>query len=109
MWFVFSGMGSQWPGMAKALMQLPAFATSITRSAAALRPHGIDLVNIITEAPAEAFNDVVNSFVSIAAVQVALVDVLRTLDVRPDGIVGHSVGEIGECTAVGNWRGGARA
>ncbi|XP_050549365.1 fatty acid synthase [Spodoptera frugiperda] len=94
-WFVFSGMGSQWPGMAKALMQLPAFATSITRSAAALRPHGIDLVNIITEAPAEAFNDVVNSFVSIAAVQVALVDVLRTLDVRPDGIVGHSVGEIG--------------
>ncbi|XP_022830419.1 fatty acid synthase [Spodoptera litura] len=94
-WFVFSGMGSQWPGMAKALMQLPVFAASITRSAAALRPHSIDLVNIITEAPAEAFNDVINSFVSIAAVQVALVDVLRALDVRPDGIVGHSVGEIG--------------
>ncbi|KAH9630195.1 hypothetical protein HF086_010701 [Spodoptera exigua] len=94
-WFVFSGMGSQWPGMAKALMQLPVFAASINRSAAALRPHNIDLVNIITEAPAEAFNDVVNSFVSIAAVQVALVDVLRTLEIHPEGIVGHSVGEIG--------------
>lgn len=95
-WFVFSGMGSQWPGMAKTLMQLPVFAASINRSAAALRPHNIDLINLITEAPATAFDDVINSFVSIAAVQVALVDVLRTLEIRPDGIVGHSVGEIGE-------------
>ncbi|CAH0584002.1 unnamed protein product [Chrysodeixis includens] len=94
-WFVFSGMGSQWPGMAKTLMQLPAFAASVNRSAAALRPHNIDLINIITDAPATAFDDVINSFVSIAAVQVALVDVLRTLEIRPDGIVGHSVGEIG--------------
>lgn len=94
-WFVFSGMGSQWPGMANTLMKLPAFAASISRSAAALRPHNIDLLNIITSAPATAFDDVINSFVSIAAVQVALVDVLRTLEIRPDGIVGHSVGEIG--------------
>jgi len=28
-------------------------------------------------------------------VQVALVDVLRTLGIEPDGIVGHSVGELG--------------
>jgi len=27
--------------------------------------------------------------------QVALVDVLRTLGIAPDGIVGHSVGELG--------------
>lgn len=27
--------------------------------------------------------------------QVALVDVLRTLGIEPDGIVGHSVGELG--------------
>lgn len=94
-WFVFSGMGSQWPGMAKKLMKLPVFAASIDRSAAALRPYKIDLLNIVTEAPSSAFDDVVNSFVSIAAVQVALVDVLRALEIRPDGILGHSVGEIG--------------
>ncbi|CAB3260160.1 unnamed protein product [Arctia plantaginis] len=94
-WFVFSGMGSQWPGMARTLMQLPVFAASINRSAAALRPYKIDLLNIVTEAPSSAFDDVINSFVSIAAVQVALVDVLRALEIRPDGIVGHSVGEIG--------------
>lgn len=96
MWFVFSGMGSQWAGMARALMALPAFAASVRRSAAALEPHGVDLVHIVTEAPDETFNDVIASFVSIAAVQVALVDVLRELGVTPDGIVGHSVGEIGE-------------
>lgn len=96
-WFVFSGMGSQWAGMARALLALPTFAASVARSAAALRPHGVDLQRILTEAPEAAFDDVVNSFVSIAAVQVALVDVLRELGVRPDGIVGHSVGEVGRC------------
>lgn len=94
-WYVFSGMGSQWAGMAKCLMRLPVFAASVHRSAAALRPHGIDLVHAITEAPDAAFDDVVISFVSIAAVQVAMVDVLRELQITPDGIVGHSVGEIG--------------
>lgn len=96
MWFVFSGMGSQWAGMARHLMRLPVFAASVQRSARALAPHGVDLVHVVTEAPDAAFDDVVTSFVSIAAVQVALVDVLRELGVRPDGIVGHSVGEIGE-------------
>ncbi|XP_045766807.1 fatty acid synthase [Maniola jurtina] len=94
-WFVFSGMGSQWAGMARALLRLPAFAASVARSAAALKPHGVDLVHVLSEAPDAAFDDVIASFVSIAAVQVALVDVLRAVGVRPDGIVGHSVGEIG--------------
>ncbi|XP_063535514.1 fatty acid synthase [Cydia strobilella] len=94
-WFVFSGMGSQWAGMAKTLLRLPSFAASIARSAAALKPHGLDLQNVITDAPDAAFDNVINSFVSIAAVQVALVDVLRELGVRPDGIIGHSVGEVG--------------
>lgn len=95
MWFVFSGMGSQWAGMASTLLRLPTFAASIARCSAALRPHGLDLVEVITRAPDAAFENVVNSFVSIAAVQVALVDVLSAVDIHPDGIIGHSVGEIG--------------
>ncbi|XP_026499944.2 fatty acid synthase [Vanessa tameamea] len=94
-WFVFSGMGSQWAGMARTLLRLPVFASSVQRSAAALKPHGIDLLHVLSEAPDAAFDNVVTSFVSIAAVQVALVDVLRAVGIRPDGIVGHSVGEIG--------------
>lgn len=101
MWFVFSGMGSQWAGMARDLMRLPQFATSVRRSAVPLRQHDVDLVQLLTEAPDTAFDDVIASFVSIAAVQVALVDVLRELGVRPDGVIGHSVGEIGECARPG--------
>lgn len=94
-WFVFSGMGSQWAGMARTLLRLPVFADSVRRSAAALKPHGLDLLHVLSDAPDAAFDDVIASFVSIAAVQVAMVDVLRAVGVRPDGIVGHSVGEIG--------------
>lgn len=97
-WWVFSGMGSQWAGMARALMQLQPFAASVRRSAAALAPHRLDLLHALTEAPQSAFDDVITSFVCIAAVQVALVDVLRLLGCRPDGILGHSVGEIGNET-----------
>lgn len=85
--------------MARSLLAVPIFAASIDRSAAALEPHGVDLKHILTDAPDAAFEDVINSFVSIAAVQVALVDVLRELGLRPDGIVGHSVGEVGACAA----------
>ncbi|CAH2981095.1 unnamed protein product [Chilo suppressalis] len=94
-WFVFSGMGSQWAGMGNTLMQLPVFAQSIERSAAALKKHGVDLIHVLTEAPNAAFEEVINSFVSITSVQVALVDVLRSVGIRPDGMVGHSVGEMG--------------
>ncbi|XP_061715319.1 fatty acid synthase-like isoform X2 [Cydia pomonella] len=94
-WFLFSGMGSQWAGMARELMRLPVFAASIARSASALEPYGIDLRHVITEAPKSAFDNIINSFVSIAAVQVALVDILNELGIHPDGIIGHSTGEIG--------------
>ncbi|XP_073960728.1 fatty acid synthase-like [Choristoneura fumiferana] len=92
-WFVFAGMGSQWSGMARTLMQLPIFAASIARLAAALRPLNFDLIYVLTEAPEVAFDNILNSAVSITAVQIALVDVLREAGVRPDGILGHSVGE----------------
>lgn len=94
-WFIFSGMGSQWPGMAKDLMKIDAFRASINKSAAALKPHGVNLEDIIVNGTEETFDNVLNSFVSIAAVQVALTDVLKSLGIEPDGIVGHSVGEVG--------------
>lgn len=31
LWFVYSGMGSQWTGMGAKLMRIPAFAASIER------------------------------------------------------------------------------
>lgn len=104
-WFVFSGMGSQWPGMAKDLMRLDAFRASISKSAAALKPYGINLEDVVVNGTEETFENVLNSFISIAAVQVALTDVLKSLGIEPDGIVGHSVGEIGCAYADGTLSG----
>ncbi|XP_050423058.1 fatty acid synthase-like [Adelges cooleyi] len=94
-WFVFSGMGSQWPGMGTDLMRLPIFAESIRKSDVVLRSKGIDIIDIITTVQPSIFENILNSFVGIAAIQIALVDVLNALEIVPDGIIGHSVGELG--------------
>nr|QNU13194.1 fatty acid synthase 3 [Locusta migratoria] len=94
-WFIFSGMGSQWPQMGTQLMQLPVFAESIRKCHATLEPLGVDLINIITTEDKSVFDNILNSFVGIAAIQIGLVDVLRKLEIHPDGLIGHSVGELG--------------
>lgn len=60
-----------------------------------MRSEGIDLVDIITKNDESKFDNILNSFISIAAVQVALTDLLTYLGISPNGIVGHSVGELG--------------
>uniref|UniRef100_A0A0K8V335 Fatty acid synthase n=1 Tax=Bactrocera latifrons TaxID=174628 RepID=A0A0K8V335_BACLA len=94
-WFVYSGMGSQWGSMAKDLLQFDVFNKSIHRCAEILRPEGIDLLEILTRSTDENFADIVSSFVSITTMQVALTDLLSSLGIHPAGIVGHSVGELG--------------
>ncbi|CAH2007391.1 unnamed protein product [Acanthoscelides obtectus] len=94
-WFVYSGMGSQWNGMASDLMQLPIFADSINKSAAILKKKGVDLIKIITSEDKTIFDNILHCFVGIAAIQIALTDVIKALGIVPDGIIGHSVGELG--------------
>lgn len=95
LWYVFSGMGSQWPAMAKGMMALPMFAESIRKSCEILKPFNIDLIELICGEDPKVLETTVAPFVAIAAVQIALVDVLREMGIEPDGIVGHSVGELG--------------
>lgn len=103
-WFVFSGMGSQWAGMGKALLCIEPFKRSLQRCADALKPEGVDLMDVILHSTAESFNEnIVYCFISIAAIQVALVDLLAYLGIQPDGIVGHSVGELGCAYADGTF------
>ncbi|CAL7939127.1 unnamed protein product [Xylocopa violacea] len=100
-WFVFSGMGSQWIGMGEALMKFPVFAKAIQKCDAALKPHGIDIVDIITTKDEKTFDNIINCFVGIAAIQIGLVDLLSSIGIKPDNIIGHSVGELG-CGYVDN-------
>eukprot|EP00102_Acyrthosiphon_pisum_P016442 XP_008187406.1 PREDICTED: fatty acid synthase-like [Acyrthosiphon pisum] len=94
-WFIFSGMGSQWQGMGTDLMKIPVFDDAINKCDIILKPKGVDIKNILTSQNPKLFDNILNSFVGIAAVQIGLVEVLRALDITPDGIIGHSVGELG--------------
>ncbi|OAD57941.1 Fatty acid synthase [Eufriesea mexicana] len=94
-WFVFSGMGSQWTGMGEALMKFPIFVKAIQKCDAVLKPYGINIIDIITSKNKKTFDNILNSFVGIAAIQVGLVDLLTSVGIEPDNIIGHSVGELG--------------
>ena len=94
-WYIYSGLGSQWASMAKDLMRLNVFRQSVNRCADILRPNGIDLIEILTKSDESTFDEILNSFVGIVAVQIGLTDVLTQLGISPNGMVGHSVGELG--------------
>lgn len=65
-------MGSQWHGMGKQLLNIPIFAETIRKCEAVLKPKGVDIINILTSEDPTLFDNVLNSFVGIAAIQVYL-------------------------------------
>uniref|UniRef100_A0A1A9WBK1 Uncharacterized protein n=1 Tax=Glossina brevipalpis TaxID=37001 RepID=A0A1A9WBK1_9MUSC len=95
--WVFSGMGSQWTEMGSSLMIIPQFRQSIQHCQKALKSKdlNLNLMEILTSSDATIFDNILHSFVGIAAIQIALVDLLRSLNMQPDYIIGHSVGELG--------------
>jgi len=93
--WVYTGMGSQWCQMGADLMKIPMFAESIEKSHKLLAASGLNLKEIITSPDPKIFDNILYSFVGIAAIQIALTDVLKTLELAPDFIIGHSVGELG--------------
>lgn len=63
-------MGSQWLGMGIQLLKIPIFAKAIEKCDTVLRPFGVDIVNIITSLDPTMFDNILNSFVGISAIQV---------------------------------------
>ncbi|KAL2734260.1 fatty acid synthase-like [Vespula squamosa] len=94
-WFVFSGMGSQWTGMGESLMKIPIFAEAIKKCDAILKPRGYDIVKILCDKDPTIYDNIINCFLGIAAVQIGLVDILYAVGIKPNYMIGHSVGELG--------------
>ncbi|CAL8303726.1 unnamed protein product [Lota lota] len=94
LWYICSGMGTQWAGMGQHMMRLPEFRESILRSDVALKDTGLRVSSLLMQADESTFEDTVHAFVALAAIQVAQIDLLTKLGLKPDGIVGHSVGEL---------------
>ncbi|WP_026422673.1 type I polyketide synthase [Actinokineospora inagensis] len=95
--FVFSGQGSQWPGMAVDLYrESPVFAEHLDACAAALAPHIdwslIDVLHARPGAPGLDRVDVVQP--ALWAMMVSLARLWQHHGVHPAAVVGHSQGEI---------------
>ncbi|XP_013403201.1 compactin diketide synthase mokB [Lingula anatina] len=103
--FVFNGMGTQWWGMGRQLVhQEPTFAKTIQNFDTCLKRCGAKwsmqwlLMNNQDE---DLINQTEYAQPAICAVQIGLVEVLRKFGVRPDAVVGHSVGEVAAAYASG--------
>ncbi|KAI4485852.1 hypothetical protein M0804_006341 [Polistes exclamans] len=92
--YIFSGLGSEWPGMGQALMRFTVFAKAIEKCDAVLKPRKLNIYDILSKKDNSIFDNVLHSSVGIAAVQIGLVDLLTAVGITPDYIIGHSIGEL---------------
>lgn len=81
--------------MGKDLLRNNIFKRTFDRCAATLQPYGVDLFEILTSDDPATFEDITNAFTGIAAIQFGLTDILKSLEIVPDGFAGHSLGEVG--------------
>lgn len=103
--FVFTGQGAQWIGMGRELMGISAFAESIDRSEAYLRAFGADWSlkkeMMPSDGSSSRLQEAEIAQPATTILQIALVDLLGSLGVKPTSVVGHSSGEIGSAYAAG--------
>jgi acyl transferase domain-containing protein/NAD(P)-dependent dehydrogenase (short-subunit alcohol dehydrogenase family)/acyl carrier protein len=102
--FVFSGQGSQWVGMGRALLRVePAFRAALVECSAIMQPMlGWSLITRIEHDQLGLHLEHVDGIQpAIYAMQVALAQTWRALGVIPDAVVGHSMGEVAAAVAAG--------
>ncbi|KAL8833881.1 MAG: hypothetical protein Q9170_004028 [Blastenia crenularia] len=105
--FVFTGQGAQWPQMGKELLQeFPFFRRTIESLDAVLqtlaeRPAWTIQNALLDPKETSQIHHVTRSQPLCTAVQIALVDLLARWGVYPEGVIGHSSGEIAAAYASG--------
>ncbi len=99
--FVFSGHGSQWAGMASALLsEDPAAREAFDRADAALRPHlGRPVAEICGSAA--LLEDVALVQPALFALQLALAARWQAKGLTPAAVLGHSMGEVAAAVVAG--------
>lgn len=91
---MFPGMATQWNQMGKDLLKVPLFKQTIERCHKILANKKLDLLNIITTDDKSIFENVLNSFVGIGAVQIGMINLLREIGIKEDYLTGASFGEV---------------
>ncbi|CAD5118531.1 DgyrCDS7222 [Dimorphilus gyrociliatus] len=94
-YYVYPGMGCQWVGMGRDMMTFDCFRNSIETCSKALMNVGMDLKRLLEKGTEDDFKNPLNTFICITSIQIALTDLLEEFGIEADGIIGHSVGELG--------------
>ncbi|KAK1139769.1 Type I Iterative Polyketide synthase (PKS) [Aspergillus melleus] len=105
--FAFTGQGTQWPGMAKELVQsVESFRADIKKMDQILKtlpdPPAWDIEDeLLRLGTSHRASKAELSQTLCAAVQIALINLFSTWGIRPRAVVGHSSGEIAAAYAAG--------
>ncbi len=102
--WVFSGQGSQWVGMGRALVVgEPAFRSALERCDRVLRPLlGWSVVDeMLRGAPGAVAERIDVMWPTLFAFQVALAALLRSVGAAPGAVIGHSIGEVAAAHVAG--------
>ncbi|XP_074599703.1 fatty acid synthase-like [Brevipalpus obovatus] len=93
LWYIFSPLGCQWQAMGRELSNIRPCWESLLKSHEIAKELDCDLIECLTNEKLEltSMRDVL---ISITAIQIAIVDLFTFVGLKPDGIVGHSVGEV---------------
>ena len=102
--FVFPGQGSQWPSMGRQLLrEEPAFREALEACDRALGAH-VDwsLLDVLSTDEAGARLDAIDVIQPVLfGIEVALAALWASFGVRPDAVIGHSMGEVAAAAVSG--------
>ncbi|KAL8676104.1 MAG: hypothetical protein Q9186_007343 [Xanthomendoza sp. 1 TL-2023] len=104
--FIFTGQSAQWYCMGKELFeQFATFRQSMIDSSQILHDLGAqwNLINeLYTAGPSSRINEGAIAQPATTAIQIALVDLLTSINIRPQTVIGHSSGEIAAAYSAGS-------